>query len=334
MLMPGRHANTADYRYGFQGQEMDDEIKGEGNSLNYTFRMHDPRVGRFFAMDPLTKKYPHYSPYSFSGNKVIAYSELEGLEETLSTLAQYNDQKSYLQGKITAEELKKRDDARAYGTIIGLVGLVDVHVTGGWMTRIIMGSGLLESLNESERGYEELRKGNYVEAKKRFKNSGEANKIVVLGLLGDGVIYTIGKVSRTLSVIKNLEGAKFAQKTIRTDEIFSKEGQQIYSAKAGAEIKEVNDLVEALTGQKISPKDIPLDYVMKNGEKIILNSRTSVALERAGIPMNEWYGVNRTGQTAFTTAEEGAVTFDQLANRQLKGEAPSSTTPINPNPKK
>ncbi|MCB0453735.1 MAG: hypothetical protein KDC94_12805, partial [Aequorivita sp.] len=69
--MPGRHANTADYRYGFQGQEMDDEIKGEGNSLNYTFRMHDPRVGRFFAPDPLERSYPYYSPYQFSGNRVI-----------------------------------------------------------------------------------------------------------------------------------------------------------------------------------------------------------------------------------------------------------------------
>jgi hypothetical protein len=60
---------------------MDDEIKGEGNSLNYTFRMHDPRVGRFFAIDPLFRDYPHYTPYSFSGNKVIAFVELEGMEE-------------------------------------------------------------------------------------------------------------------------------------------------------------------------------------------------------------------------------------------------------------
>lgn len=82
MLLPNRHGNTADYRYGFQGQEMDNGIKGEGNSLNYTFRMHDPRVGRFFAVDPLTAKYPHYSPYSFSGNKPIAFTELEGLEES------------------------------------------------------------------------------------------------------------------------------------------------------------------------------------------------------------------------------------------------------------
>ncbi|TRX30281.1 hypothetical protein FNW52_20315 [Flavobacterium sp. ZT3R18] len=59
---------------------MDNEIKGEGNSLNYTFRMHDPRVGRFFARDPLEAKYPYYSPYQFSGNRVIDMVELEGLE--------------------------------------------------------------------------------------------------------------------------------------------------------------------------------------------------------------------------------------------------------------
>ena len=83
MLVPNRNSPdlSRDYRYGFQGQEMDNELKGRGNSLNYTFRMHDPRVGRFFAIDPLTKEYPHYTPYSFSGNKVIAFRELEGLEE-------------------------------------------------------------------------------------------------------------------------------------------------------------------------------------------------------------------------------------------------------------
>jgi len=68
------------YRYGFQGQEKDDEIKGEGNSLNYKFRMHDPRIGRFFAVDPLDKDFPWNSPYAFSENRVIDGLELEGLE--------------------------------------------------------------------------------------------------------------------------------------------------------------------------------------------------------------------------------------------------------------
>jgi RHS repeat-associated protein len=68
------------YRFGFQGQEKDDEVKGEGNSVNYKYRMHDPRVGRFFAVDPLSAEYPFYSPYVFSGNRVIDAIELEGLE--------------------------------------------------------------------------------------------------------------------------------------------------------------------------------------------------------------------------------------------------------------
>ena len=83
-LLHNRHGqeSTTDYRYGFQGQEADDEIKGEGNSYSYKYRMHDPRIGRFFAIDPLAGKYPHNSPYAFSENMVIHMVELEGLEAT------------------------------------------------------------------------------------------------------------------------------------------------------------------------------------------------------------------------------------------------------------
>jgi hypothetical protein len=42
--------------------------------------MHDPRVGRFFARDPLSGKFPWNSPYAFSENRVIDGLELEGLE--------------------------------------------------------------------------------------------------------------------------------------------------------------------------------------------------------------------------------------------------------------
>ena len=76
------------YLYGFQNQERDDEIKGAGNSYNYTYRMHDTRLGRFFSVDPLFRKYPYNSSYAFSENRVIDGVELEGLEWNgyLSTL--------------------------------------------------------------------------------------------------------------------------------------------------------------------------------------------------------------------------------------------------------
>jgi len=80
LTMQGReyqNPNAAQYRFGFQAQEMDRET----GFVNYKYRMHDPATGRFFAIDPLAAKYPHNSPYAFSENQVIAFVELEGLEK-------------------------------------------------------------------------------------------------------------------------------------------------------------------------------------------------------------------------------------------------------------
>ncbi len=72
--------NFSGYRFGFQGQEGDDEIVVEGNSYAYKYRINDGRLGRFVSIDPLAPKYPHNSPYAFSENRVIDGIELEGLE--------------------------------------------------------------------------------------------------------------------------------------------------------------------------------------------------------------------------------------------------------------
>ena len=71
------------YRFGFQGQEGDSEVKGEGNSVNYKYRMHDPRLGRFFAVDPLAAKYTAWSPYTFVLNSPIIFVDIDGREVTL-----------------------------------------------------------------------------------------------------------------------------------------------------------------------------------------------------------------------------------------------------------
>lgn len=64
MLMKSRHGNSRDYRYGFQGQEKDDEVKGEGNSYTTHFREFDPRLARWLSLDPRSSKYPGFSPYN------------------------------------------------------------------------------------------------------------------------------------------------------------------------------------------------------------------------------------------------------------------------------
>jgi len=76
----GKGNRISEYRYGFQGQERDDEVKGIGNSYNFNFRFYDPRLGKFLSIDPLFANFPWNSPYAFSENKVIAFREFEGLE--------------------------------------------------------------------------------------------------------------------------------------------------------------------------------------------------------------------------------------------------------------
>lgn len=72
--------HTGAYRFGFNGQEKINEIFGNANFLDFRFRGCDPRLGRFFAVDPLTKSYPELTPYQFASNTPIWANELEGLE--------------------------------------------------------------------------------------------------------------------------------------------------------------------------------------------------------------------------------------------------------------
>lgn len=65
-------------KWKFQGQEHVDVLGLNWDSFKW--RNHQPDIGRFFNVDPLSEKYYYNSPYAFSENRVIAHRELEGLE--------------------------------------------------------------------------------------------------------------------------------------------------------------------------------------------------------------------------------------------------------------
>ncbi|MCE2504171.1 MAG: RHS repeat-associated core domain-containing protein [Chlorobi bacterium] len=86
MAQPDRHGNTEKYRYGFNGMEMDNEVKenpttgtsGVGNHYDYGARGYDPRSGRWWSVDPLFKKYPSISSYTYVANNPIFYVDPDG----------------------------------------------------------------------------------------------------------------------------------------------------------------------------------------------------------------------------------------------------------------
>ena len=85
-LLPARtYSFTAgkNYRYGFNGKENDNEVKGVGNEQDYGMRIYDPRVCRFLSTDPVSKSYPELTPYQFASNTPIQAVDMDGKEKMI-----------------------------------------------------------------------------------------------------------------------------------------------------------------------------------------------------------------------------------------------------------
>ena len=105
--MPGRVFNAASYRYGYNGKENDNEVKGAGNQQDYGMRIYDTRVGRFLSIDPIQRDYPWYTPYQFAGNNPIKFIDIDGLEPGVKGKVRSGD------FKYTNEQLKQSLNLRS-----------------------------------------------------------------------------------------------------------------------------------------------------------------------------------------------------------------------------
>ncbi|GIV28892.1 MAG: hypothetical protein KatS3mg027_2706 [Bacteroidia bacterium] len=89
-VMEGRDIENFNYRFGFNGQEKDDEVNGNGNSYDFGARIYDSRVGRWSSIDPLASKYSYESPYVFVGNSPIICIDPDGREKIVVTGGEYD----------------------------------------------------------------------------------------------------------------------------------------------------------------------------------------------------------------------------------------------------
>jgi RHS repeat-associated protein len=76
--MMDRSDNFFGYRFGFNGQESDNEVYGFKASYAFEFRNYDARLGRWWGIDPLWQKYPNLSPYAYCANNPIRYIDPDG----------------------------------------------------------------------------------------------------------------------------------------------------------------------------------------------------------------------------------------------------------------
>ena len=111
-----------------------------------------------------------------------------------------------------------------------------------------------------------------------------------------------------------LVDANFAQRTFK--ETFSAGGKF-----AG---KTIDEVAELLRQGKLIPADLPLEYLTKNGQTVILNTRSAEALRRAGISRELWRGIDIAGDDAALQR-----LAEQLRRNKL---GPMGTPTVTPSP--
>ena len=74
--MSSRSFNAPEYKYGFNGQEKDNEVYGAGNLNTAEFWQYDTRLGRRWNLDP--KPLPSISQYACFANSPIWMKDVKG----------------------------------------------------------------------------------------------------------------------------------------------------------------------------------------------------------------------------------------------------------------
>lgn len=106
-------------RFGFNGMEKDDEVKGVGNSLDYSARIYDPRLGRWLSGDPDQAKYTSLSPYCAFNNSPILMVDPTGKGAKVV--------KVYENGKVVA--LKVVATIYVYSTVSSIQNDISNHAS-------------------------------------------------------------------------------------------------------------------------------------------------------------------------------------------------------------
>jgi hypothetical protein len=105
MLLSGRHFDSGKYRYGFNGQEKDDEIYGESNATTAQYWEYDARLGKRWNIDPWLKSWE--SPYATFSNSPILFSDHLGNKVDPASQGQWDAHKKTTTDRISSLEKEK-----------------------------------------------------------------------------------------------------------------------------------------------------------------------------------------------------------------------------------
>ncbi len=269
-----RYLVSRGYRYGFQGQEKDDEVKGEGNSYVTHFRLLDPRLGRWLSIGPRKEKYPDVSPYVAFANNPILFSDSDGDSIRLAGTKQEKWRAlAYLQ-TLTNDKLTKKN-----GTVlIETVGRVNPN------KELPSGTALIDELIGQNKNVVIFQNSNSSKNADVYKNPNSfdvidyENKSNGVGL--DAIVrIDFTKENETTLLIEDLKTHKSVWKKVARESSLAHELIHAYAIINGTQAKE---------GEKVNYR-----YRNSEGVTIEVQGQDKEGTETVGLTGNRKYTENK-----------------------------------------
>lgn len=79
--------------------------------------------------------------------------------------------------------------------------------------------------------------------------------------------------------------------------------------------KTIGQVAGELRTGTLTPSQVPVEFVTRNGVDLIVNTRSSLALRRANIPTNQWNLINRTGDLGLQQRITQRLLDNKLTNQ-------------------
>jgi len=315
------NGNSTAQKFKYNGMELEESLGVDWYEMD--MRQYDPAIARWTAMDPVI--HHAMSTYTAFDNNPIFFADPTGADSESSISDLINDIWN-----------RSGDDGYAYsydgdGNLTGVTEAENnddckknpnqekCKKKKKKLTMADAGSMYAKAQHEALAARAAMERGGSVTnltaadwaRAEEMKKEGAGEFLMMIGgewvlarlLQGGKWVYTAIKGK---SLITN---AKWAQKTFSS--AFSTGGKF-----AGKTVDEVSAL---LRSGKMKPSDVQIDFIVRDGQTLILNTRSSAALTKAGIPRSQWSTVNKTGQEFF----ENQLT-NQLKRNKLTSQGTST----------
>jgi RHS repeat-associated protein len=292
LLMPGRTLGSGT-KEKFSAKEQDAE-----SGLEYFgARYYMPALGRWASVDPLGQKHPQWSPYNYVLDNPEALVDPDGRQVRatqgfgISTIPWQDRQPPPGEEKVQIPWQE-----------IATMGIYNnMYVGYVFLGHIIE---FISPIHPKTLGFDMDHPTRQVPTGERVVAQAQST----LNWLPFGAGENLGRAAGENVLAK----ANFAQKTVGA--VFSQEGR--FAGKTVAEV------AEAIKTGQLAVADVPVQYIVRDGNSLILNTRSAQALERAGVPRSQWAAVDMTGD-----ADAEARLTEQLKKNGLTSAGTPVVTP-------